>query len=273
MRPIVVRGGGDLATGTVWMLREAGYPVLVTETERPMAIRREAAFCEAVRLGKKTVEGRTCRLVNDLKEALRMTEGEEIPLLVDPGLSLLSEYHPDVLVDAILAKKNLGTEKDMADLTIALGPGFTAGEDVDLVIETMRGHRLGRLIEEGSAIPNTGVPGLIEGYGKERVIHAPADGTLTRGLPIGSLVKEGETIAVIETGDGETEVLATLSGVLRGILPDDHPVRKGLKTADIDPRSTETGNCVTISDKARCIGGAVLLAVSRFEKSKGHDPR
>lgn len=168
---------------------------------------------------------------------------------------------PAVVVDAILAKKNLGTTKEMAPLVIALGPGFTAGEDVDVVIETKRGHNLGRVIRSGSAVPNTGIPGIIGGYGKERVMHAQAEGILRNVASIGDIVEARAVIAEIETEKGTVPVEASLSGLLRGLIRDGYPVTKGFKIADIDPRKEELQNCFTISDKARCIAGSVLEVI------------
>ena len=268
-RPIVVRGGGDLATGTILMLSRAGYPVIILETECPTAIRREAAFSEAVRFGTKTVENIVCRKVGNPEEALKEAAPCNPVLLVDENAESLAVLKPQILIDAVLAKKNLGTRKDMADLTIALGPGFCAGRDVDYVIETMRGHNLGRIISEGYALPNTGTPGVIAGYGKERVIHAPADGILKNRNNIGDIVEKDEPIAVIINSTGEVPVPASLSGVLRGILPDGFRVFKGLKMADIDPRISEKENCYTVSDKSRCIAGSVLELVCAYEKNAG----
>ena len=264
--PVVVRGAGDLATGIIWQLCRAGYPVVVLETEKPMAIRREAAFCEAVRFGEKTVEGLTCLRVETAEEALSQVRSDRPVLLIDPEAKSLEVLKPQILVDAILAKKNLGTTRSMADLTIGVGPGFTAGEDVDYVVETMRGHRLGRIIETGTAEPNTGIPGVIAGYAEERVIHAPAEGRLHNFVSIGDLVETDQTIAEIVTEDKrEIPVQATLTGVLRGILPEGYDVWRGLKMADIDPRKEQQKNCYTISDKARCIAGSVVTLVSAFE--------
>ena len=165
-------------------------------------------------------------------------------------------------MDAILAKKNLGTTRDMAPLTIALGPGFTAGQDVDVVVETKRGHRLGRIIREGSAIPDTGIPGIIGGYGKERVIHAGTAGIFMDLRKIGDIVEAGETIAQIHTADGAMiSVTTQITGILRGLLRSSYPVTPGFKVADIDPRKEEFSNCFLISDKARCIAGSVLELV------------
>ena len=186
---IIVRGGGDLATGTIHRLWAAGFPVLVLETDHPAAIRRQVAVCEAVYEGSATVEGMEAVLIKDTAEAKKVIDTGKVPLIVDPDGASITALKPDVVVDAILAKKNLGTNRSMAPLTVGLGPGFTAGVDVDIVIETMRGHNLGRIIREGSAIPNTGIPGNIGGYTAERVIHAGAEGihglndTLTNEIP------------------------------------------------------------------------------------------
>lgn len=254
MGMIIVRGGGDLATGTIYKLHQCGYAVLVLETARPSAIRRRVSFCEAVYDGISMVEGTVCRRTQTKEQCIKAWENREIPLMTDPDGALIYELHPDAVIDAILAKKNLGTKKDMAPLTIALGPGFCAGTDVDYVIETKRGHQLGRVIGQGSALPNSGVPGMIGGYGAQRVIHAPASGTIRVLEDIGSIVKKGQLLARI----GDTAVSATIDGMLRGIIRDGYAVETGLKIADIDPRLTEQENCTTISDKARCIAGGVL---------------
>ncbi|MCC8140158.1 MAG: EF2563 family selenium-dependent molybdenum hydroxylase system protein [Lachnospiraceae bacterium] len=267
---IIVRGGGDIATGTIHRLHRCGYPIIVLETASPSAIRRRVAFCEAVYDGLSEIEGVRCRSVSGYAEAQEILSRGEVPILVDEGCRILEEVRPWALVDAILAKRNLGTTRAMADKTIGLGPGFTAGEDVDLVIETMRGHDLGRVIESGSAQPNTGTPGIIAGYGKERVIHAPAAGTFRRYAEIGDLVKKEQVIAAVETERGSVEVRASLTGLLRGIIRDRYPVTKGFKIADIDPRESEYMNCFTISDKARCIGGSVLEALLWLEQKQGY---
>ena len=265
MKPVVVRGGGDLATGVIIRLVRAGYPVIVLECARPTAIRREAAFCEAVYSGSKEVEGITIRRAETASQALREAGTGTPILLIDEKATSLGEIRPDVVVDAIIAKRNLGTDRTMAPLVIALGPGFSAGEDADYVIETMRGHDLGRIIERGPAMPNTGIPGLVGGASRERVIHAPAAGILRNRNQIGDIVEKGEPIACIETEQGETiPVPATLTGVLRGILPDGFNVPVGMKMADIDPRADQVKNCRTVSDKARCIAGSVLELVCGY---------
>ena len=256
---ILVRGGGDIATGSIYKLYQCGYKILILETQQPTAIRRKAAFCAAVYDGSACVEAVTCRKIDTMEACESAWEKGEIPLMVDPKAQILSAVRPEVVVDGILAKKNLGTNRNMAPLTIGLGPGFFAGTDVDYVIETMRGHQLGRIITKGCALPDTGVPGIIGGYGMERVIHAPASGIICVNAQIGDLVEAGEVLAVI----GKTQVKASITGVLRGIIRDGFLVHEGLKIADIDPRKEQKENCDTISDKARCIAGSVLEVVVR----------
>lgn len=270
---IVVRGAGDLATGTIHRLKKAGFRLLVLEAEHPAAIRRQVALSEAVYAGSARVEDvEAVRMDVDLaekknrKELLepemeRIWKKDGVPVFVDPAGLSIAALRPAVVVDAILAKKNLGTTKEMAPLVIALGPGFTAGEDVDVVIETKRGHNLGRVIRSGSAVPNTGIPGIIGGYGKERVMHAQAEGILRNAASIGDIVEARAVIAEIETENGMVPVEASLSGLLRGLIRDGYPVTKGFKIADIDPRKEELQNCFTISDKARCIAGSVLEVI------------
>lgn len=259
---VIVRGGGDIATGTIYKLVKSGFHVLILEIAHPSAIRRNVAFSEAVYEGKWQVEDMTCHLANDINEAKLIMEAGNPALMIDPKGEMIKQLKPMAVVDAILAKKNLGTTRDMAQITIALGPGFTAGEDVDIVIETMRGHRLGRIIKEGSAIPNTGIPGVIKGFGKERVIHSPAKGILRNICHITDMVTKGQLLAKIETPEGEiVDVPASMDGLLRGLIRDGYPVTKGFKIADIDPRAEEYDNCFTISDKARCIAGGVLEAL------------
>ena len=260
---ILVRGGGDLATGTVHRLWSAGLRVLVLEAEHPAAIRRQVSLCEAVYEGETAVEGLRAVRIETLAQAEEIWKQNAVPVLVDPQGKSIAPAKPDVLVDAILAKKNLGTTRDMAPLTIALGPGFTAGQDVDVVVETKRGHKLGRIIREGAAAPNSGVPGIIGGYGAERVIHSPAAGIFRNCHAIADFVEAGEAIAELETPEGERIPVKTqISGILRGLLRDGYPVTKGFKVADVDPRREELENCFLISDKARCIAGSVLELVA-----------
>ena len=258
---VIVRGGGDIATGTIMKLYKSGFKVLVLETYEPSAIRRNVAFSEAVYQGSKKVEDTVCYLAKDLDDAVRLLEEGKLAMLVDPKGESIAKLKPVAVVDGILAKKNIGTKKDMAPITIALGPGFEAGVDVDAVIETRRGHRLGRVIYEGSAEANTGVPGIIAGYGKERVIHSPAAGTLINVCAITDRVNKGDLIAYVDNGSGRIPIKATIDGILRGLIRDGYSVTEGFKIADIDPRIEEYDNCFTISDKARCIAGGVLEAI------------
>ena len=298
---IICRGAGDLATGIIHRLHRAGHRVIALETDYPAAIRRQVSFCEAVYDGSAAVEGVTARLVPALADAETDTEtysgindtpaahiasekwdsaaieavleAGEVPLLIDQKGESIALLKPDVVVDAIIAKKNLGTTINMAPLVIGVGPGFTAGQDVHLVIESMRGHNLARIITDGMAQPNTGVPGNIAGFTSERVIHAPAAGYIHDVRKIGDIVQKGDEIARIypdkESYDNALSeyvpVNATITGIIRGLIREGYYFREGFKIADIDPRESELSNCFTISDKARSIAGSVLEAVSAFE--------
>ncbi len=257
---IVVRGGGDIATGTIHSLWSAGLIPVVLEAERPSAIRRQVSVCEAVYEREKTVESMKAVRADGTEDIPDIMGYGNVPVLVDEKGEGISELKPDILIDAILAKRNINTDMRMANLTIALGPGFTAGKDVHFVIETRRGHDLGRIISEGTAFPNTGIPGNIGGFTEERVIHSPVDGILSIVKDIGSFVKKGDVIALVDN----EKVYASITGIIRGMIKDGYNVHKGLKIADIDPRKEEYENCFTISDKARCIGGSVLKLVCRY---------
>lgn len=265
---ILVRGGGDLATGIIHRLWSAGFhKLLVTECVNPAAIRRQVALCEAVYSGQATVEGVTAVRVEDMDAVQAAWDRGCVPVMVDEACCFASSFQPEVIIDGIIAKRNLGTDKAMANLVIACGPGFTAGAggDVHAIVETKRGHNLGRIIREGSAAPNSGIPGNIGGYTKERVLHAPCAGTLHIVRDIGSIVAQGELIAYITDAAGQcTEVKATLTGIIRGMIRDGYAVTKGFKIADIDPRQEELANCFTISDKARTIAGSVLELVCAY---------
>lgn len=265
---IIVRGGGDIATGTISKLYHSGFSILILEIATPSAIRRNVAFSEAVYQETQTIENLTCYLAKDMQQATQFLEEGKLTMLVDPEATSIQVFKPVAVIDAILAKKNLGTTIDMAPITIALGPGFCAKKDVDAVIETQRGHNLGRIIYNGTATPNTGVPGMIGGYDKDRVIHSPAEGILRNVCHITDTVSAGEVIAEIETEQGIVPVHATINGLLRGLIRDGYPVTKGFKIADIDPRLEQYNNCFTISDKARCIAGGVLEALLYFIKEK-----
>lgn len=258
---VVIRGAGDIATGIALRLWRARFKVVMTDLERPTAIRRTVCFSQAIPDGETTVEDVTARRADSPAQALELLEQGMIPVLADPRGDCISALKPDGVVDAILAKKNLGTRITDAQVVIGVGPGFTAGVDCHAVVETMRGHYLGRVIYKGSAQPNTGIPGLIGGFAGERVLRAPADGVFHPLRKIGDQVKEGEIAASV---DGQPMV-CTLTGVLRGILPEGTPVRKGMKAGDIDPRCA-LEHCYCASDKALAVGGGVLEALLALRK-------
>ncbi|HHU13101.1 MAG TPA: EF2563 family selenium-dependent molybdenum hydroxylase system protein [Clostridiaceae bacterium] len=261
---VIVRGAGDLATGVIQKLYHAGFLVYVTETERPTAVRRAASLSEAVYDGEVTVEDITAVKADSLEQARAILANKKVPILIDPEFRYLKDIDPVAIIDAVIAKKNIGMSKDMAPITIALGPGFTAGVDCDVVIETMRGHNLGRLIFEGNAIPNTGSPGDIGGRAIERVLRAPHDGTVHLIRSIGDTVETGDLVMTVD----DSEVTAPFPGVVRGLIRDNFEVTKGFKIGDIDPRCEEVDNCCTISDKARALGGAVIDAMIRLFRQK-----
>ncbi|MBI9098351.1 MAG: EF2563 family selenium-dependent molybdenum hydroxylase system protein [Spirochaetaceae bacterium] len=250
---IIVRGAGDIATGTISRLHKAGYAVLALETDNPTVIRRTVAFAEAVHSGKAKVEGIEAELAGTPEEIQKTHQSGKIALAVDPEGKLIGQLKPSAVIDAILAKKNLGTTRNSAPLTIALGPGFEAGKDVHYVVETSRGHDLGKIISRGPAKANTGIPGNINGFTEERIIRSPSAGKVTVLKEIGSIVSKGEIIASV----GKTEVSASIDGLIRGMIRPGTEVTENMKIGDIDPRG-EKAQFMTISDKARAIGGSVL---------------
>ena len=256
---ILVKGAGDLATGTAVRLYRAGFQVVMTDIAQPTAVRRTVAFSQCIYDGQTTVEGITARKAENRDQVRDILAAGEIPVLVDPQAAILAQLPFMVVVDAILAKKNLGTTISDAPIVLALGPGFTAGTDCHGVIETKRGHDLGRLILEGSAIPNTGVPGDVGGYTTERIIRSPADGPFEPVAQIGQQVNLGDVVAKVNG----IPVTAQLTGIVRGMLPAGIPVTAGMKSGDIDPRC-EVRHCFTVSDKARAIGGGVLEGILYF---------
>ena len=258
---VLVRGAGDLATGVLVRLWNAGYKVGALESPRPSAIRRSVAFSEAVYTGRTRVEGIEARRVEDVGDFLAcLNQGASIPVLVDPEGSSIGHLEPDVIVDAIMAKKNLGTSRAMAAFVVALGPGFEAGGDVHAVVETNRGHNLARVIWQGRAEPDSGQPGEIGGASSERVLHAEHEGSFKPLQPIGVLVRSGDVIACIINNKESFNVCTKIDGILRGALPADYPVVPGFKVADVDPRA-KPEHCHLVSDKSRAIGGAVLEAL------------
>lgn len=257
---IIIRGGGDLATGVAVRLFNSGFDVFILESGAPTSIRRTVCLGQAVYDGEAEVEG----IKAELRDGFVYPEGY-IPVMIDADMKVLETVRPLALVDAVIAKRNIGLRKDLCDIVVALGPGFAAGIDCHAVVETMRGHNLGRVIYKGFALPDTGTPGLINGIAGERVIHAGHAGKLKIIKDIGSIVKESETIAEI---DGHP-VKATINGLVRGMIRDGFRVYKGMKIADIDPREKELSNCHTVSDKARALGGAVLEAVLNLRRKNG----
>lgn len=260
---ILIRGAGDLATGIASRLYGAGHKLLMTEIEVPLTVRRTVALSRAVYEGRAQVEEMLGILAEGRTEAEKIMAQGDIAVMVDEEAACREWFQPDVIVDAILAKKNLGTRITDAPFVIAAGPGFTAGKDCNCVVETKRGHTLGNAIWKGSAIPNTGVPGNVAGYTIERLIRAAADGSLEPRVQIGDHVETGDIVALT----GGVPVCAQMTGIVRGMLQAGVQVKKDLKIGDIDARA-ELSHCYTISDKARAIGGGVLEAVSGFEKMK-----
>jgi xanthine dehydrogenase accessory factor len=255
---IVIRGGGDLATGVALRLYRSGMDVVICETAVPTSIRRTVCFSEAVRLGEMMVEGVTARRAVP-EEVPALLAAGIIPVLVDPEGACIPGLRPDAVVDAILAKRNLGTSMDIAPIVVAAGPGFTAGVDCHAAVETMRGHYLGRVIYEGSPLPNTNIPGLIGGYAGERVLRAPADGVFAGAKRIGDRVEAGDVAGYV----AGKPMVCTIGGTLRGLLADGVPVTKGMKSGDVDPRCEEA-HCRCASDKALAVGGGVLEAILHF---------
>jgi len=273
---IILRGGGDLATGVAYRLHQSGFPLIVLELARPLVVRRKVALATAVLEGQITIETLHARLAQTIDEALQLAHSDIIPVLVSPQLPVIgnrlsviggqpsltehrlpnTEYQIPILIDARMAKRNIDTAINQAELVIALGPGFTAGVDCHAVIETMRGHTLGRVIWDGAAIPNTGTPGIVAGKGAERVLRAPKAGTVEWRLEIGDVVQEGETIGKV----AGSSITAPFAGVLRGLIAPGSEVPVGLKIGDLDARA-DVPACFTISEKALAIGGGVLEAI------------
>lgn len=261
---ILIKGAGDLATGIASRLYGAGHRILMTEIREPLTVRRTVALSRAVYDGRAQVEEMTGILAEDRKEAEKILDEGDIAVMVDPEAVCREWFSPDVIVDAIIAKRNTGTRITDAPFVIGVGPGFTSGADCNCVVETKRGHTLGNIIWKGSAIPNTGVPGNVGGYTIERLIRASADGRILPKVQIGEYVEKGQVVAVT----GGEPVYAQMSGIVRGMLQEGTAVRKDLKIGDIDVR-TQVSHCYTISDKARAIGGGVLEAVTGYERMKG----
>ena len=263
---VLIRGAGDIATGIALRLYRARMQVIMTDLPKPTAIRRTVCFSQAIVYGETEVEGVRAVYAESAAAAEEIAAQGDIPVLADPDCACRKALRSDALVDAILAKRNLGTKITDAPIVVGIGPGFTAGEDCRAVVETMRGHTLGRVIYQGSALPNTNIPGLIGGYAGERVLRAPDDGIFHTVLDIGAQVKSGDVAGEV---NGKPMV-CTIDGVLRGLLADGTPVHKGMKSGDVDPRCKEE-YCYTASDKALAVGGGVLEALLYF--AKGDHPQ
>ena len=258
---ILIKGAGDLASGVAVRLSHCGFPIVMTDLAHPTSIRRTVCFSEAILNGTAEVEDVSAEFASSPDRVNPILAGGKIAVLADPDAACIPALKPDVVIDAILAKRNLATQITDAPIVIALGPGFTAGVDCHAVIETMRGHDLGRVILNGSAEPNTGIPGNIGGFTTERVLRSPKDGVFREIRRIGDCVSKGERVA--ET-DGEP-ITASIDGVIRGLLPTGTPVTKGMKCGDVDPRGI-VSHCATVSDKARAIGGGVLEAILYLQR-------
>ena len=258
---VLIRGAGDLASGIALRLFHAKMEVVMTDLPRPTAIRRTVCFSQAILFGTMTVEDVTAAFAETSEAAVSILKEKKIPVLADPEAACIAALRPDAVVDAILAKRNLGTKITDAPCVIGVGPGFTAGVDCHACVETMRGHTLGRVITEGSPIPNTNIPGLIGGFTGERVLRAPADGIFRQRLEIGDMVEQNEIAGFV----GTEPMRCQISGVLRGLLADGTPVHRGMKAGDVDPRG-EVSYCQLVSDKALAIGGGVLEAILRFSE-------
>jgi xanthine dehydrogenase accessory factor len=257
---ILIRGAGEMASGVAHRLHQSHFKICMTEVSHPLAVRREVSFCEAVYDGNKDVEGVWAKLISKPEEIEMIWESRSIPILIDPEAERTRIFlKPDVLIDAILAKKNLGTCIKDAPLVIGLGPGFAAGKDVHIVIETNRGHHLGKMILKGEAEPDTGIPGEVGGYTAERLLRTMKKGIFDPQRTIGEKVTKGSVVAMVN----DYPVIAQVSGVIRGLLREGIEVKKGMKVGDIDPRGKRE-HCFTISEKARAIGGGVLEAILYF---------
>jgi len=256
---ILIKGAGDLATGVGCRLKMCGFDVVMTETAQPTTVRRTVAFSRAVYEQTAEVEGITARLCANLDEIRDTLHQKEIAVIVDPNASIAKELQPDAIIDAIIAKKNLGTCITDAPVVVALGPGFTAGVDCHAVVETKRGHNLGRVLYSGNAAENTGIPGNIGGFTSERILRACCDGSFTPVADIGDFVKAGDIVATVDS----KPVLTNIDGIVRGMLPPNTPVFAGMKSGDVDPRGIYE-YCFPVSDKARAIAGGALEAVLHF---------
>lgn len=261
---VLIRGAGDIASGIALRLWHSGFDVVMTDIEHPTCIRRTVSFAQAVISGRADVEDVSAQRAENITHAKELMKRNILPVFVDPECQCREELNPDILIDAILAKRNLGTKITDAPIVIGVGPGFEAGIDCHAVVETMRGHTLGRAIYQGSALPNTNIPGRIGGFTGERVLRAPADGVFKSKRQIGDTVAEGDIVGFI----GDRPMVCTIGGVLRGLLADGTAAHEGMKAGDVDPRG-EKEYCYTVSDKALAVAGGVLEAILRLYTDKG----
>ncbi len=253
---VLVRSGGDLASAVVQKLYRCGFEIVISELEQPRMVRRTVSFSNAVYEGDYEVEGVRAVHVKDVKDISLYLKQKLIPVVTDSEIEILEVYKPDIFIDATLSKKPVTYNKDYMPIVIGLGPEIVSGRDADIVIETCRGHDLGRLIFEGVAKPNTSIPGFIDGYGKERVLRAPCDGKIETLKKIGDIVKKDEIIITVNG----MPVRSQINGIIRGLIHPSVMVTKGLKIGDVDPRGSYD-YCFTISDKGRNIAGGVLEAI------------
>jgi xanthine dehydrogenase accessory factor len=254
---VLIRGAGEMASGVAHRLYQSHFKLCMTEAQYPLAVRREVSFAEAVYEGEKTIEGVRAKLLARSEEINLGWKQGFIPILIDPEMKRTKEFlKPDVLIDAIMAKKNLGTHLEDAPLVIGLGPGFSAGKDVHIVIETNRGHHLGRMILKGEAEPDTGIPGDVGGYTIDRLLRTAKQGVFRPQKSIGDKVTKGSVVAVVD----DYPIIAEVNGIVRGLLREGVEAKKGMKVGDIDPRGKREF-CFTISEKARAIGGGALEAI------------
>lgn len=256
---VLIKGGGDIATGVAHRLFTSGFKIVMTELEAPLVVRRTVSFAEAVYQGQKEVEGITGVKIDHASEVIETCKTGKIPVLVDPGLSSLNQLKPQVLIDATMQKKAAAIDKNFAQVVIGLGPSFEAKKNVDAVVETARGHHLGKAIYHGKAMENTGIPGEVAGYTVERVLRAPEQGKFLVNVSIGDYVEAEDVVGEV----AGVPVKAKIDGIVRGLLMNGQKVKKEMKIGDIDPRASRE-HCFTISDKARAIGGGVLEAILHF---------
>ncbi len=253
---VLIRGGGDLASGVALRLFRAGVVPIISELAKPLTVRRSVSFAEAAFSQTMSVEGVPAQLAKSLEEAWDIRSAGQIPVLLDAELDLLSAARPMAMIDARMTKKAPEMKMEAADLVIGLGPGFVVGEHCHAVIETMRGHSLGRVLWQGRAMADTGIPGSIAKYSSDRVLRAPATGRVQAFAEIGDMLKEGDLVAQMEG----KEVRAAFDGVLRGLIHPSVEVSKGMKIGDLDPRN-DPAFIHLVSDKAMAIGGGVLEAL------------